>query len=104
MEPEPPAEDLHHLLHLAHNFIIKSGFEVINFQSWFYGVGLFQLHSPVSRSALVSMPPSDFGPHHFIRFENHNECPGYRVHQWARNGWFMFVGMPMDFRNDQCIS
>jgi hypothetical protein len=45
---------------------------------------LLQLRSPVSRSALVSLPPSDFGPHHFIRFENHNEGPSYRVHQGAR--------------------
>jgi hypothetical protein len=103
VEPEPPTQDLHDLLHLARDFIIGLGFEVINFQSWFYGVGLYQMRSPVTRSTLVDHPPRDFGPHHFIRFENHNEGQGYRVHQGARNGWTMFIGVPMNFRNDSCI-
>jgi hypothetical protein len=103
VEPEPPAQDLHDLLHLARDFIVNLGFEVINFQSWFYGVGLYQMRSPVARAALVDHPPRDFGPHHFIRFENHNEGPGYRVHQGAHNGWIMFIGVPLDFRNDGCI-
>jgi hypothetical protein len=61
------------------------------------------MRSPVTRSALVDHPPRDFGPHHFIRFENHNGGQGYRVHQGARNGWTMFIGVPMNFRNDSCI-
>jgi hypothetical protein len=31
VEPEPPTQDLHDLLHLARDFIIGLGFEVINF-------------------------------------------------------------------------
>ncbi|KAM0844874.1 hypothetical protein ACQ4PT_056795 [Festuca glaucescens] len=103
VELKLPAEDLPDLLHLARNYIVQLGFEVINSQSWFYGVGLYQLRSPVSLSALVDHPPRDFGPHHFIKFENHNEGPGYRVHQGACNGWLMIIGVPMDFRNDSCI-
>jgi hypothetical protein len=61
------------------------------------------MRSPVARAALVDHPLRDFGPIHFIRFENHNEGPRYRVHQRSRNGWLMFVGVPMDFRNGSCI-
>jgi hypothetical protein len=96
VELEPLAEDLPDLLHLARNFIVQLRFEVINSQSLFYGVGLYQLRSLVTRSALIDHPPRDFGPHQFIRFENHNEGPGYRVHQGMRNGWLMFIGVPMN--------
>jgi hypothetical protein len=103
VEPKLPAQDLHDLLHLVRDFIIGIGYEVINFQSWFYGVGLYQMCSHVARATLVDHPLRYFGPNHFIHFENHNEGSGYRVHLGTRNGWIMFIGVPMDFRNDGCI-
>ncbi|KAM0867413.1 hypothetical protein ACQ4PT_042016 [Festuca glaucescens] len=76
VELEPLAQDLHDLLHLARDCIIGLGYEVINFQSWFYGVGLYQMRSPVARAALFDHPLRGFRPNHFIRFENQNEGPG----------------------------
>jgi hypothetical protein len=34
-----------------------------------------------------------------VHFIKHDEGVGFKSHHGARNGWLMFIGIPMDFRN-----
>ena len=58
----------------------------------------------VIRVALVAHPPWTLSlDHHgnelFVRFINHDDGEVYRALQGHRTGWFMFVGVPFDYRN-----
>ena len=78
--------------------------DVVKQLPWFHGVGLFQLRNPVVAAALVGQGPVNFVGQSILRFIRHDHGINFRAHQGARNGWIMFIGIPMDYRNTECIT
>ena len=67
------------------------------------------MQDPVIRSALVNHAPWPLGLDHngqeiFVRFINHDDGEGYRALQGHRTGWLMFLGVPLDYRNEEILS
>jgi hypothetical protein len=69
-----------------------------------FGVGLFELRSPVAVVGLVQQPPFELGDDVFVRFIHHNDRPNHRSVQGFRSNWIMVLGVPLDYRNDYDIS
>lgn len=58
----------------------------------------------VIHSALVNHAPwplgfDQHGNELFVRFIKHDDGEGYRAIQGHRMSWFMFIGVPLDYRN-----
>jgi hypothetical protein len=75
-------------------------------QPCLFGVRIFKLRSAASRFALVQH--GRYGINHelhpdvFVRFVNHDDrVQIHRSDQGFRNGWLMFLGVPLDYRNEQ---
>jgi hypothetical protein len=103
VEPALPDEDLPQLFFQIHDFINDIGVQVLNSCSWFHGVGLFKVHSPVAREFLIQHMPWNSGEGRSLRFIKHDEGIGFRSHHGSRKGWLMFIGIPLNFHNTHCI-
>ena len=63
------------------------------------------MQDPVISAALVSHPPwplvlDQHGNELFLRFIRHDDGEGFHALQGHRTGWLMFVGVPLDYRNE----
>jgi hypothetical protein len=47
--------------------------------------------------------PWDFGNGRSLHFIKHDQGINFKAHHGAHNGWLMFIGIPMDFRNTETI-
>ena len=77
------------------------GFHVRSAQPWISGVGLFEVRDAGESFALVQMPPQDLGLDRFVRFMRHDHGEGFRGVQGFRQGCLMFLGVPLDLRNEE---
>ena len=110
VEPGPPA----HLVGVRRqhvlNFLVSTMcVPVLSAQTWFQGVGLFEMEDPVVRASFTSHPSFPLGldedaQEFFVRFILHNQGEGFRALHGHRQGWLMFIGIPLDYRNTQCIA
>ena len=72
-------------------------------QPWISSGGLFELRDAAVRFSLLQMPPQPIGNDHFVRFMKHDEGESFRGAQGFRQGLLMFLGIPLDLRNTECI-
>ena len=66
-------------------------------------MGLFELRDAVVRFSLLQMPPQPLGNDRFVRFMKHDEGESFRGAQGFRQGLLMFLGIPLDLRNEDSI-
>jgi hypothetical protein len=73
---------------------------VLDFQASLFGIGLYHLSGPNAVNALVQHGHFQI-QNRFVRFvhaddaeQNHRETHGFH------RGWLMFLGIPLDYRND----
>ncbi|KAM0886010.1 hypothetical protein ACQ4PT_029953 [Festuca glaucescens] len=105
LNPAPPQQDEVFWRDIIRDFIINHHQrDVESMQSCLFGVGLFELRSPTSVSALVQQQPFELDDNVFVRFIHHNNRPNHRATQGSRRGWIMVLGIPFDYRNDYDIS
>ena len=109
VEPVPPAHLVGVRRQQVLNFLVQTmHVPVLSAQTWFQGVGLFEMEEPVVRASFTSHPPfplglDEDGQEIFVRFILHNQGEGFRALHGHRQGWLMFIGIPLDYRNTQCI-
>jgi hypothetical protein len=98
VEPIPLEQDWDHHRALIANFVQDElHYEVCN-SFWYPSVvGFFQMRSAMNRDALVLSPPEFYDGVHSVIFVNHDQCPNWRAANYHREGWFMFLGFPLDF-------
>ena len=90
---------------LVRKYIVDVQRRVVDdFQPALFGVGLYELRSPAARQALISNGPFEVQPDVFVRFVAHNNRENHRATQGFRTGWLMFLGVPLDYRNEYDIS
>ena len=110
VEPVPPAHLVGARRQQVLNFLVQTmHVPVLSAQTWFQGVGLFEMEDPVVRASFTSHPPfplglDEDGQEFFVRFISHNQGEGFRALHGHRQGWLMFIGIPLDYRNTQCIA
>ena len=80
-----------------HGVLVRSA------QPWIRSVGLFELRDAVVRFQLLQLPPQPLGNDRFVRFMKHDEGESFRGAQGFRQGLLMFLGIPLDLRNTDCI-
>ena len=85
-------------------FLQNRGILVRSAQSWFHGVGLFQVRDPSVRYTLVQHAPFPLGNDRFVRFMKHDEGENFKGTHGFRKGWLMFIGIPLDYRTTEYIS
>ena len=105
VEPLPPA----HLVAIRReqvlNFLTQNmQVPVLSAQTWFQGVGLFEMEDPVVCASFTQHPPFPLGldaegNEFFVRFIPHNQGEGFRAIHGHGTGWLMFIGVPLDYRN-----
>lgn len=90
VEPVLPPEEVAMLCQQVLDFIADElELPVISAQTWFQGVGLYQMQDPVIRTALVNHAPwplgvNQHGEEIFVRFINHDAGEGFRAIQGHR--------------------
>ena len=110
VEPIPPPELVGVRRQQVLDFLVQvMHVPVISAQTWFQGVGLFEMEDPVVRGSFTLHPPfplgvDDEGNEFFVRFIPHNQGEGFRAIHGQRTGWLMFIRIPLDYRNTQCIA
>ena len=110
VDPPPPPEDVAIRRQQVHAFITNQlELPVRSTQTWFQGVGLYEMQDPVICAALISHTPwplglDQHGNELFLRFIRHDHGEGFRALQGHRTGWLMFIGVPLDYRNTQCLA
>jgi len=73
-------------------------------QPCLFGVRLFVLHSQAARPALIDHAPYQLQNGNFVRFLAHDDRQNHRVKVGLSTGWLMFLGLPLDYRNDYDIA
>ena len=110
VEPIPPPELVGVRRQQVLDFLVQvMHVPVLSAQTWYQGVGLFEMEDPVVRGSFTLHPPfplgvDDEGNEFFVRFIPHNQGEGFRAIHGQRTGWLMFIGIPLDYRNTQCIA
>ena len=99
--PEGP---IGHVREEVMQFLQDRGTLVRSAQPWFHGVGLFQVRDPSVRYSLIQHPPFPLGNDRFVRFMKHDEGENFKGSHGFCNGWIMFIGIPLDYRNIEFIS
>ena len=98
VEPIPLEQDWDHHRALIANFVQDElHYEVRNSFRHLSAVGFFQMRSAMNRDALVLSPPEFYDGVHSVIFVNHDQCPNWRAANYHREGWFMFLGFPLEF-------
>lgn len=110
VEPLPPAHLVRVRRQQVLNFLIQTmHVPVISTQTWFQGVGLFEIEDPVVHGSFTLHSPfplgvDEEGNEFFVRFIPHNQGEGFHVIHDHRTRWLMFIGVPLDYRNTQCLA
>lgn len=63
----------------------------------------------VVRGSFTQHPPfplglDEAGNELFVRFIPHHQGEGFRSIHGHQTGWLMFIGVPLDYRNTQCLA
>ncbi|CAM0956790.1 unnamed protein product [Alopecurus aequalis] len=105
VEPAPPANDMDFWRTQVRVFLTEHlGRNLVSDQPSVFGVGLFEMHSPNSKNALVQHGP--FQMQHAgmsVRFISPENAINRRVEHGFYRGWLMFLCVPPDYRNTQDI-
>jgi hypothetical protein len=106
VEPPQPPELEQHLRQQVRNFLEQDLNRVVDdAQPCLFSVGMFQLRSAASCYALVQHGPYELHQDLFVRFVMHDDRSQiHRSTQGFRRGWLRFLGIPLDYRNDQDIA
>jgi hypothetical protein len=106
VEPATPAIHEGHWRDRVRDFLVVAlNHQVIDYQPDIFGLGLYQISSPNSREALVQHGQFQLEHNRFVRFINPDNALEYvRSVQGFRKGWLMFLGIPLDYRNDYDIA
>lgn len=67
-------------------------------------MGLFAVHSPLVRDTLVEAFGFQYSKFHTVHFRHHDRGSNWRAAHTNRRGWVMFLGYPLDFRNQHYIN
>ncbi|BAT16812.1 Os12g0299050 [Oryza sativa Japonica Group] len=67
-------------------------------------VGLFAVRSPLVRDTLVEAFGFQYSKFHTVHFRHHGRGSNWRAAHTNRRGWVMFLGYPLDFRNQHYIN
>ncbi|KAK1669893.1 hypothetical protein QYE76_058052 [Lolium multiflorum] len=99
--PPPPAPLILHWRQQVRNFI-EDHLQCIveEVQPCLLGLAFYRLRSPAATAALVNHVPYQIQQGFFVRFLNHDDRDNHRAVQGFRNGWLMFLSIPLDFRTD----
>lgn len=98
LEPEPLQDQVRDIIEevtemLVHDFPVR----VVNAFPSPLGLGLFQFESTVQRTTLLNASPIQFG-HGQIFVQRHDEARNFRVCNYTRHCWIMFLGFPLDYQ------
>ncbi|CAN6196784.1 unnamed protein product [Urochloa humidicola] len=77
--------------------------QVISFSPHPHGIGIYRLDSACDRDTLVFNSPHWIGNRQFS-FVNHDEAMNCRRSMFARVGWVMLVGYPLDYKEIHFIN
>ncbi|XBH87214.1 hypothetical protein VPH35_074719 [Triticum aestivum] len=99
--PAPPLDQMGQVREQVVELVNHMGFHVRSAQPWISAVGLFEVRDAGESFALVQMPPQDLGMDRFVRFMRHDHGEGFRGVQGFRQGCLMFLGVPLDLRNEE---
>ena len=66
-------------------------------------MGLFELRDAAVRFSLLQMPPQPLRNDRFVRFMKHDEGESFRGVQAFWQGLLIFLGIPLDLRNEEGI-
>ncbi|KAK1662872.1 hypothetical protein QYE76_051031 [Lolium multiflorum] len=104
VDPPPPPHAAAHWRHQVNEFLVGPlQRNVLTVQPSLFGVGLFEMSSPNSASALVQH--GQFQLHNrSLRFLHVDETQNHRAILGCRRGWLMFLGVNPDYRNDLDIA
>ncbi|KAM0854125.1 hypothetical protein ACQ4PT_050627 [Festuca glaucescens] len=97
----PPGPLVPHWRQQVRNFIEDYLHRTVEeVQPCLFGLGVYRLRSPAARAALVNHIPYPIQNGIFVHFVNHDDRENHRAVQGFRNGWLMFLSIPLDYRND----
>jgi hypothetical protein len=83
------------------NFIVHNlQCTVDNVQPCLFGLGFYSLHSAAACAALLTHPLYQIQNGVFVCFVRHDDRDNHRTVQGFRQGWLMFLGIPLGCRND----
>ncbi|KAM0868195.1 hypothetical protein ACQ4PT_041499 [Festuca glaucescens] len=105
VEPPPPPQAAALWRDQVHNFLVGPlQRNVVSSQPSLFGVGMFEMSSPNSASALVQHGQFQL-QNCILRFLHVGEAPqNHRAALGFRRGWLMFLGMHPDYSNDLDIA
>ncbi|KAM0878205.1 hypothetical protein ACQ4PT_035013 [Festuca glaucescens] len=104
MPPPPPAEEEAWREQVRLFIVQQLQRAVDDVQPCLFGPGFYWLRSPAARFALVDHGPYEIAPDIFVRFVNHDDRDKHRAVQGYRQGWLMFLGVHLDYRNEYDIA
>ncbi|KAG8085289.1 hypothetical protein GUJ93_ZPchr0010g7797 [Zizania palustris] len=85
------------LIAIRHHVVNNMLLQVDRYNLHPLGVGIFKFGNLVEWDLIVNSPP--FIVHErMIRFVKHNEAKNCKQAPFARAGWFMFLGYPLDLK------
>ena len=101
--PIPQPDEIGAAREAVVQWLHEHGVLVRSAQPWIRSVGLFELRDAAVRFHLLQLPPQPLGNDRFVRFMKHDEGENFRGVQGFRQGLLMFLGIPLDLRNTECI-
>lgn len=104
LDPAPPQEDEFFWRDIVRDFIVNHHQREVNsMQPGLFGVGLYELCSHATVTALVEQEPFEIDDNVFVSFVHHNDHPNHRAANGFRIGWLMVLSVLLDYRNDYDI-
>jgi hypothetical protein len=87
------------------NFVVHNLHRAVDdFQPCLFGLGFLRLRSPAARATLLDHGPYQLQHGVHVRFVAHDDRDNHRSVQGFRRGWLMFLGIPLDYRNEYDIA
>ncbi|KAG8099945.1 hypothetical protein GUJ93_ZPchr0013g37872 [Zizania palustris] len=93
--PLTPAQRIDLLIAIQHHLGVELRLQVARYCLHPLGVGLYKLGSEFERDAIINSPPI-FIQGRLVRFVKHDEALNCKQSPFARAGWVMFLGYPLD--------
>lgn len=97
-----PAQRLAFLHEVRDYVAVEARKHVVSYSAHPHGIGIFQFLSTCDRDTLVFNSPHWIGNREFS-FVNHDEAMNCRRAAFARTGWVMLVGYPLDYKEPHFI-
>jgi hypothetical protein len=102
--PLPPLDE-EHWRNQVWNFVVHNLHGAVDdFQPSLFGLGFLCLRSAVAQAALLDHGPFQLQDGVFVYFIPHDDRDNHRAMQGFCNGWLMFLGLPLDYRNEYDIA